>query len=439
MTTTTAPPVRTAPRSRLPHLVQRGATLVDRRATLTALRRRHGATFAVPLPLLGDVVVVSDPADVRTLFRSGPDVVDAQDPNLGLLLGTGSLFAQRGATHAARRRLLAPPFHGRRIATHEQIVVEATEAELAQRPLGAAFPVLPSTMRITLDVVLRAVFGAEGEDLDELREVLPRWVELGSRLFVLPVPRWDLGGRAPWGRLRVFRERYEAVLDRLVARAAEDPGSRTDVLSMLLQSRYEDGSAMSRSELGDQLLAVLAAGHETTAITLAWALERLRRHPELLTRLTAALDDGDDALLDTLLDATIAEVQRTRPVVGLVPRQVTAASLELGSVTLQRGQTLVVPVELVHGDPTVFPDPERFDPDRFLGSRPVVGEWVAFGGGSRRCIGAAFAQMEMRVVLRTLLRRHVLVPTDAPDERWRFRGVAYAPARGGEVVLLPRS
>ena len=433
-TTQSAPsPVR-MPGPRLPGAVQVAVSLVDRRASLLALHRRYGSTFTTVLPLLGRVVVTNDPADVRTLFRVGTDVADVIDQNLGRLLGPGSLFGQRGEVHRRRRRLLAPPFHGRRLPVYERIVEEETLAELAGCPVGAEFPIQDVTTRITLSAILRAVFGAEGAELDELRTLMPKMVNLGTVLAVLPVPEWNLGGYAPWGRFRILRRQYDDVVDRLVARAEEDLASREDILSMLLQSRFEDGSPMSRSEIGDQLLSLLAAGHETTATVLAWAFERVRRHPDLLERLVAEADgDGHE-----LIDATMTEVQRVRPVVDLIGRKVIADSLELRSCTVTRGETVVNSVEAVHHDPDLFDTPERFDPDRFLGARPDPAAWIPFGGGTRRCVGAAFAQMEMRVVLRTVLRHHTLASGAAPDERRRVKGVATVPAGGGRVTLHPR-
>lgn len=431
---TTRSMARTPPGPRSPGAVQLGALLVKRRDTLARLHRRYGDTFTTVMPLLGRVVVANAPADVRTMFRAGPDVVDVIDQNLGRMLGPGSLFGQRGEVHRTRRKLMVPSFHGRRLKAYERIVAAETEAELARRPAGEEFPIYPSTIRITMNAILRAVFGAEGAEFDELRDLLPRMITIGSLLAVLPIPEWNLGGYAPWGRFRGHRRNYDAIVDRLVERAGRDLDAREDVLSMLLQSRFEDGSPMSRSEIGDQLLSLLAAGHETTATVLAWGFERIRRHPELLKRLVEEADgDGEE-----LIDATMVETQRVRPVVDLIGRKVIADTLELQDCTVSRGQTVVSSVEAIHNNPALFDHPERFDPDRFAGVRPDPAEWIPFGGGTRRCIGAAFAQMELRVVLKTLLRHYELVPTSAPDERWRFKGIAFAPGDGGRVLLRPR-
>jgi cytochrome P450 len=291
-------------------------------------------------------------------------------------------------------------------------------------------------MRITLNAILRAVFGAEGAEFAQLRDLLPRMVTLGSRLAVLPLPRFERWRWSPWARFLAMRRRYDIVVNRLIDRAshADDLDRRDDVLALMLQSRYDDGSAMSHRDIADQLLTLLAAGHETTATTLAWAVERLRRHPDVLRDLVEEVDAGGSALRE----ATIVEVQRIRPVVDLVGRQVRADALPLGRWTVPKGYAVLVSIDLIHDDEAIFPDPRAFDPGRFLGAKPDLYQWIPFGGGARRCLGAAFATMEMNVVLRTMLRDYALVPTDERDERWHSRGVANAPAKGGVAVVRRR-
>src|SRR6266496_2189400 len=191
------------------------------------------------------------------------------------------MFALKGEAHRAQRKLLVPPFHGRKLAAFEQIIEDETVREMRSWPEGRPFPVMPSTMRITLNAILRAVFGAEGAEFDELRDLLPEMVTVGSRIVLLPIPRGRMPRWTPWGRFRAMRRQYDAVINRLIDKAG-DLDERNDVLAMMLQSRYDDGSAMTRGEIADQLLALLAAGHETTATTLAWVVERLRRHPKVL-------------------------------------------------------------------------------------------------------------------------------------------------------------
>jgi cytochrome P450 len=419
-----------------PRALQGAVALADRRIALQILRRRYGSAFSIDLPIFGHMVVLSDPGHIRQLFRIGSDVADTTDANLGRVMGPNSLFALSGDRHRAQRKLLTPPFHGRRLAAYEAIVEREAINEFSSWPHDRTFAAMPSMMRITLNVILRAVFGAEGQELERLRETLPPGIQLGSKLALIPVPQWDWGRWSPWGRFRRYRREYDGILDQLIDKALADPNlaNRDDVLSVLLQSRHDDGSPMTRAEIADELITTLAAGHETTATTLAWAIERLQRHPELLDRLTADLDNGSEELLH----ATILEIQRTRPVIDVTFRQVKATALQIGPWTLPHGQTIVASIGLLHADEAVFPDARRFDPDRFVSGPPDPAEWIPYGGGIRRCIGAAFATMEMRVVLRTLLRNFTISPSTARDERWQSRGVAIAPARGARVRVQPR-
>jgi cytochrome P450 len=400
------------------------------------MRDRYGDAFTVNVPIFGNAVIVSDPAEVRQVFMGGPEVADNLDRNLGRVLGPGSLFALSGEEHHRQRKLLVPQFHGRRLAVYEKIVESETVRELATWPQGGAFPTLPSMMRITLNIILRAVFGSEGAEFAALRELLPRMIRLGSGLAALPIPRRDLGRWSPWGRFWAMRREYDAIVARLIAKAQDDGlDERNDILSLMLQSRYDDGSEMSTGEITDQLLTLLAAGHETTATTLAWAVERIRRHPEVLRALVAEVDAGGH----TLRDATILEVQRTRPVIDLVGRQVKTDSVQLGRWTLPKGYVVLVSITLMHDNESLFPNAQAFDPQRFVGARPDLYHWIPFGGGTRRCLGAAFATMEMNVVLRTMLRDLTLAPTEEPGERWHFRGIANAPGKGGRAIVRRRA
>jgi cytochrome P450 family 138 len=421
----------------LPRIVQGGIALVAPLWMMRRLRERYGSAFMLNVPIFGQALVISDPAEVKQLFMTSPEIADILDINLGLVLGPKSFFAISGDAHRKQRKLLAPPFHGRRLRAYEAIIEEEAVREMAAWPEGREFAMLGPMMRITLNAILRAVFGADGAELAELRRLLPAMVKLGSRLVALPIPRTDLGRWSPWGRAHAYRREYDAIIDRLIAAARQDPGldDREDVLALMLQSRYDDGSVMSRDEISDQLLTLLTAGHETTATTLAWAVERLRRHPAVLRRLAEEADAGGSQLRE----ATILEIQRVRPVIDGTIRKVRVPGLRLGRWTLPEGQVVLVSIYLIHRDEALFPHALRFDPDRFAGSRPDTYEWIPFGGGVRRCIGAAFAHMEMNVVLRTLLRDFMLEPTTDRGERWHSRGVAYCPAKGGQAVVRRRT
>ena len=440
MTTTTddspTATVKLPPGPRIPRAIQGVAALANRRVAVEMLRRRYGSAFTVDVPIFGRLVVLSDPDQIRELFRTGLEFADTIDTSLGRVMGPNSLFALTGYRYRAHRKLLTPPFHGRRLAAYETIVEQEAVNEFASWPHDRTFATMPSMALITLNVMLRAVLGADGHELDRLREMLPPAIRLGSNLVLLPVPQWDWGRWSPWGRFRQYRREYDAIVDQLIDKAKADPhlDARDDVLSLMVQSRYEDGSPMTRSEIADELITFLAAGHETTATSLAWAVERIQRHPQLLNRLVADIDIGSDELLD----ATVLEVLRTRPSVDITFRQVKSPTLQIGPWTLPQEQTIVAAIGLLHADEAVFPDARRFDADRFLTRPPDPTEFIPYGGGVRRCIGAAFATMEMRVVLRTLLRTFVISPSTARDERQQSRRVSITPSRGARVRVRPR-
>lgn len=436
--TAEAPPrsVKLPPGPRLPKFIQGFAYAVSRTWTVDRLVRRYGDVFTMTLPVFGPSVVVADPQLAKQLFTANTDDVGNIQPNLSRVLGPGSVFALDGAEHKRRRRLLTPPFHGKSIKNYERIFEEETLRELAMWPEGQEFETLEPMMRITLNAILRAVFGAGGERLDELRRIIPPWVTLGSRLAVLPAPSRTYGRFTPWGRLAAYRRDYDAVLDRLIADVRADPDleTRDDVLALLLRSTYEDGTVMSNRDIADELLTLLAAGHETTASTLAWAFERITRHPEVLAALeTEAATDGNE-----YRQAAILEIQRVRTVIDFAGRHVYAPAFELGDWVIPRGHSVTVAINRMHGRTDEFPDPDRFDPQRFVGQRPGWA-FMPYGGGTRRCVGAVFANVEMDVVLRTVLRHLAIQPTEKPDEQIHSRGIAYTPKAGGRVVMRRRA
>ena len=432
-----APPaINLPPAPRMPKAIQGAAFSISRPWVAQHMTRRHGDVYMLTVPIYGRIVVVTNPQLAKQVFTTSPEVLGNIRPNLSRLLGSGSVFALDGDEHRQRRRLLAPPFHGKSIANYETIIEEETLRETAGWPEGQAFATLPSMMRITLNAILRAVFGAEGTELDQLRRILPPWVTLGSRLVSLPAPSRRFGRYSPWGRLAEWRRQYDVVLDKLIANERADPNfeNRADVLALMLRSTYEDGSAMSRKDIGDELLTLLAAGHETTASTLGWAFERLSRHPDVLAALVAETDTDDNELRQ----ATILEVQRSRTVIDFAGRHVYAPWYELGEWVIPRGSSILISIGRMHANADAFPDPDRFDPQRFIGSKPPTFAWIPFGGGARRCVGAVFANMEMDVVLRTVLRDFTIQTTTAPGEKWHSRGVAYTPKSGGKVVVHRR-
>ena len=436
----TAPPaspaVRLPPATRLPKMFQGLAFAMSRRWMIRRLARRYGNVFMMNVPIYGRVVVVGDPQLAKQIFTTSPEELGNIQPNLSRLFGSGSVFALDREDHRRRRRLLAPPFHGKSMKNYEAIIEEETLRETANWPEGLAFATLPSMMHITLNAILRAVFGADGAELDELRRLIPPWVTLGSRLAAMPKPKRNYGRYSPWGRLEEWRRQYDLIVDKLIDAERADPNfaDRTDVLALMMRSTYDDGSVMSRKDIGDELLTLLAAGHETTAATLGWAFERVSRHPDLLAALVdEAENDGSE-----LRQATILEVQRARTVIDFAARSVFPPVYQLGEWVIPRGDSILVSIGQIHDNPDVFPDPERFDPQRYIGGKPSAFAWVPFGGGTRRCVGAAFANMEMDVVLRTVLRHFSIETTTAPGEQWHCRGVAYTPKDGGRIVVRRR-
>ncbi|MGE0217771.1 cytochrome P450 [Mycolicibacterium sp.] len=436
MTTATTEPVHLPPGPRAPKALQGLAMLVARHGAFAALARRYGSAFTVNIPVFGQMVVVSSPTDVKELFSSSRDLVGRPTNNLGDVLGSGSTFALDGDELHARRRLLLPPFHGKGMRSYETITEEEVLREIATWPEGREFQTLEPMMRISLNTILRAVFGAAGAELEELRTLMPVAVEFGSKIALMPAAvRRDLGPWSPGGRFAQYRRRMDQLIASLIADARSDPNfeERQDVLTLLLQARYEDGSPISDTHIADELLTLLVAGHETTSAQLSWAIERIRRHPELLERLAAEVDAGGSELRQ----ATISEVQRTRPVLTAALRR-TRTRIKLGEWVIPEDTTVMASIQLALAAEGNFPDADVFNPDRFIGAPASPFAFIPFGGGMMRCVGASFATMEMDVALRTMLRELRFEPTNAPGERRHTRGVSIAPGRGGRAVVHRR-
>jgi cytochrome P450 len=422
----------------LPMPLQTLAMRTRQRPFLERARRRYGGIFTVRVLGLGDTVIVSDPELIKQTFRAEPTVLHAGTGSpLRTLLGEHSLLGIDEQEHMEQRKLLLPPFKGQRMKAYESMIAQIAATEIDGWAENVDFATTPSMQRITLRAILRAVFGAEGATLDELEAVIPRWAAQATRLAMNPeLQQRNLGSWSPWARFLKLRAQMDALLDGLIATARADAHveERTDVLALLVLAHHEDGSPMSDAEIRDELVTMLVAGYETTGHTLAWAVERIRRHPELLARLVAEVDDGGKALRE----ATIREVQRTRPVIAFAGR-VARQPFELGGYLLPVETRILLAGCLTHYDPELFPHPERFEPERFLDKLPDTYSWIPFGGGIRRCIGATFAHMEMDVVLRILLERLELLSTDAPGEEMAFRGIVWAAGDGGIARVRRRA
>jgi cytochrome P450 len=425
------------PGPRAPMALQTVGMMTRQRPYLERARRRYGPMFSLHMLGLGRMVVLSDPELIKQTFTADPTVLHAGDRSpLRRVLGDNSLLGIDEDRHLEQRRLLLPPFKGQRMQAYVPQIEAIAHEELDRWPEGVEFATAPAMQRITLRAILSAVFGASGRRREQLEQLLPPWTEQGQSLSRFPQVQRDLGPLSPWGRFVRLRARIDALLDGLIEEARADPGlaERTDVLALMVQARRVDGSPMTNPELRDQLVTMLAAGHETTGHTLSWAVERLRRHPQVLARLVEEADVGGSELRE----ATILEVQRMRPVIAFAGRH-TMQPFEIGGYRLPPGILIGLSAGLTHYDPDLFPHPDRFDPDRFVGVRPGTYSWIPFGGGIRRCIGASFAHMELDVVLRVLLSRVQLTATDAPPERWAFKGVAWSPAEGGRAVIRHRA
>ena len=421
---------------------------------LEACRRRYGDLFTLRLSRERIVVAAADPAIVKQVFTGDPAVLHAGEGNVVLepLLGPRSVLLLDGPEHLRQRRLLLPPFHGERMRAYGDEMRAVAERHVARWPVGRPFPVHASMRAITLEVILRAVFGVrEPARIDALAAPLRRLLDSTgqpTKLLMLQLTRTTRPRpRTPWGRVRALltpadrmlleeiAARRAALGDGDAAARAAAAADRGDILSLLLSARDEDGRPMTEGELRDELFTLLVAGHETTATALAWALERLVRHPPVLARLQEELAAGGGR---DYLDAVIRESLRLRPVVPAVVRKL-HAPMRFGGWELPAGVHIAPNIYLVHHRDDLYPDPHAFRPERFLERSYGTYEWLPFGGGIRRCLGASFALYEMRIVLETILARVRLQPAPgATPERIVRRFVTFTPARGGRVRVAAR-
>jgi cytochrome P450 len=425
------------PPVRLPKLVQGIALTLFRRKAMRGWLKRHGQVFGFNVPFFGRCVAVSDPALVRSLCTASAELLTNYQPNVSTFFGPGSIFALKGSRHHDRRRLLTPAFRGRCIHEHEAIIVDEVLRESSNWPENQEFRLFEPINRITLNVILRTIFGAEGAELEELREIVPRHSTFASTMVkFMPVPTFRTLRCSPWSRMDEIRRALDRIMFRIIEKAEADPGlgERTDVLALLLRSRPVDRTRMSRQDICDELVGLIGAGHETTTAALCWTFERLRRHPDVLAELVREVDKGGS----DFRRATILEALRTRPVIDLPGRRVSAPHFDLGAWRIPQGHNVFISLPDLHDDPELFPQPDRFDPNRFRDAKHPAPGWLAFGMGARRCIGADFAVNEIDIVLRTVLQKYRIHTDAAADEKSHFRGVAHVPKRGGRVVLTRR-
>ncbi len=424
------------PGPRVPGALQLIATWKRPAASLERLRQQYGKRITVQLPFQPPFVILSDPEAIKQLFTAPPDVLHPGEGARVLepLIGRNSVILLDEDAHLEQRKLLLPAFHGEKMARLTGLMQELAERELDSWPIGKRVPLHPGLQRLTLEIILRAVFGLEqGRRLNDLRDLLTDILAFSENpLSVLPAVQRMAGWFGPLKRFQsrsaeADRQIFEVIEER---RAAGFEGE--DILGMLLQARHDDGTPMSAQELRDELMTALVAGHETTASQLAWAFERLAREPRISERL--AQEDDDE-----YLTATIYEILRMRPVLPNAEPRLTKRPVEIGGFEYPPGVALLASAYLVHHDPTVYPDPYAFRPERFLGNSPGTYTWIPFGGGRRRCLGASFALQEMKIVIRAALMRFELTPAgDRPEQTGR-RSITFSPSGGASVILRERA
>jgi cytochrome P450 len=404
---------------------------------LEKCQRRYGDAFTLRIRHYGDWVILSDPDDVKKVFTAGSAVgVDTANPLLGPLLGPRSVMLLEEPEHLTRRKLMLPSFHGRAVAADAEMMAEVAEQEIARWPVGEPFALWPRMQDITLDVVMRAVFGPDSQTprlqplRDSLRE-LTTWMNEPRSLAMLAFlgPGWVT-------RSRGYREAMgaveAAVMEEVRRRKADPQGGTLGVVSMLVQARYEDGTPLSDQDLRDELVTLLSDG--PTSSTLAWTFERLLRHPDKLHKLQADLDGGDDG---EYLDAVVKETLRLRPPVPVVVRNL-LEPMRLGGCDLPAGTTVAPCIHLIHRDERHYPEAHRFLPERFVGKQPGTYTWIPFGGGVRRCLAASYAEMEMKRVLRIVLKTTELRAVESGAERARKSAISFSPDQKGLVIAEPR-
>jgi cytochrome P450 len=424
------------PGSKAPAPVQAARYVRDPLGFLTRYRERYGDIFSVRFPFFGRIVYVASPELVKAVFTGSPAVFHAGEANATMLepaLGPNSVLTLDDEPHMRQRKLLLPPFHGERVRRYGELIEEVTRRDMATWPIGETFALRPHTQRITLAVILRAVFGISDEArIDRATRLIDRFSDRVTTIVRFPFLRRDLGPRSPWRSFVAAREELDAFIYEEIALRRAETGSeeRDDVLSLLLRARHEDGSPMSDAELRDELVTIVGAGHETTATGLAWAMERLLRNPRVLGLLRESLAAGRG----DYLEATVKETLRARPVIIDVARKLTAQAT-IGGYKLAAGSFVVPAIAALHLREDLYPEPEQFRPERFLDGKADTYAWIPFGGGVRRCAGAAFAEFEMRVVLREFVTRAALRVADSAPEKVKIRNITLAPQLGTTVVM----
>jgi cytochrome P450 len=410
-------------------------------------REAYGDIFTARV-VNGTIVIVGHPAGAQAVFGADPDTfvpfgTEAVQP----IVGPNSMLFLSGARHRRERKLLMPPFHGERMRAYGHIIRDATLATAQRWIPGQQMAFQDSSQAISIEVIIRAVFGIQDRArVDALRGKIVHFVdETNPALFFFPFLQRPFGGYGPWARFQKMKSQVSALLNAEVESRRNATNSGADILSLMLAARHEDGSQMTADEVHDELLTLVFAGHETTGIALAWAIYWLLRNPECMTRLLAEIDqlgpnpDPDALARLPYLDGVVLETLRLHPIVPDIPRQL-ARPFEIGGYRLPTGMGIAVATTLLHARPDIYPEPERFKPERFVDHKFSPFEYTPFGGGARRCLGAAFATYEMKIVLGTILAQYRLVLAEPGEVRPSRRNVVLGPATGVRVMFVgPRS
>jgi cytochrome P450 len=433
------------PRIELPRLLQSLRFNQRQIEFVFRARREHGEVFAMHGATDDATIVTSHPDHVRSLFTAKPEQAPSLtgESPLRPIVGPDSVLTAVGPRHMRQRKLLLPPFHGEAIEAYARMIAEATEREIDRWPLGEEMALAPRMQAITLDVIMAGIFGIEGKPEKGtpehgLRTMIKRLVAASTRPEaqigeLINIGRDEAIGGMKYG-LNLLDKRVYPVIE--ARRAVTDLEDRRDILSLLLQARTEEGEELSDKELRDELLVLVLAGHETTANSLAWAWERLLRSPEAHSALVESVRSGEGA--EEWVEATIVETMRSRPVIPIIGRRVTVP-WRLGAYGVPAGSPVGMSILLLHHRPDLYPEPYQFRPERFLGRKPGTYEWIPFGGGIRRCLGAALAMAEQRVVLEAMARRLDLAAEDPAPERALHRNVTMIPSRGARVIVRART
>ena len=402
-------------------------------------RTRYGDRFTVDLgPPEGKWIFLTQPDEIREMFSAPADVLHPGEGARVLepVVGPRSVLLLDGAEHLAQRKLMLPAFHGERMRALTGVMDEVAAAEVAGWRPGTPFSLHERTQALTLEVILRAVFGmAAGPQLDELRTTLKQLLDLGaSPLTLLPLFRRNLGRLTTWQRFVEVRDRADALILALIEERRRTGEDGDDVMTMLLAARDEAGQPMTDRELRDELVTLLVAGHETTASALSWGFEQLVRAPDTLARVTDAAVAGDTAYLE----ATVKEILRRRPVLPIAQPRRIKQPVEIGGQRYEPGPALIGCIYLVHHDARLYPEPYAFRPERFLDGTPGKFGWIPFGGGVRRCLGASFAQLEMRIALKAILEQVEVASALDGREGIGRRSITLSPRRGTPISVRPR-